>query len=40
MSSTEIFGLATVAALCAALFLAGTSGAQEGNTDLAKVGAL
>jgi len=41
MSSTEIFGLATVAALCAALLLADTLGAQErGTDDLAKLAAL
>jgi hypothetical protein len=40
MSSTEIFGLASVAALCAALFLGASLGAQEQGADLAKLAAL
>jgi hypothetical protein len=40
MSSTEIFGLATVAVLSAALLLASAGRAQERDPDLAKLAAL
>ncbi|HUL83691.1 MAG TPA: nuclear transport factor 2 family protein [Gammaproteobacteria bacterium] len=40
MSSTEIFGLASVTALCAALLFAAASGAQERDTDVARLAAL
>ena len=40
MSSTEIFGLASVAALCLALLLGASLGAQEQGADLAKLAAL
>jgi hypothetical protein len=40
MSSTETFGLASVAALCIALVLGASLGAQEQGADLAKLSAL
>jgi hypothetical protein len=40
MSSTEIFGLASIATLCAALLLGASLGAQEQGADLAKLTAL